>query len=115
MGAYFNSNTREEMYPLYFTLDTPTDVYLGWQVDFTQGASAQEFRASQVKLVCLQSAQATLGDFNDDHEVNFSDLQILVGIVLGTLNNIEGYDLNNDGVVNVGDVTMLINLILQNQ
>ena len=111
---YFNSNTREEIYPLYFTLNAPADVYLGWQVDFTQGASAQEFRASQVKLVCLQSAQSPLGDFNDDHEVNFSDLQILVGIILGTLNNTEGYDLNNDGVVNVGDVTMLVNLILQN-
>ena len=34
-----------------FQLDTPQDVYVGWQVDLTNGSATQEFRASAVRLL----------------------------------------------------------------
>ncbi len=58
---YFNSNKREEMYPITFTLNEPAEVYLGWQADLTQGSSTQEFRASNVKLVCIEEMDEPTG------------------------------------------------------
>ena len=54
---YFNSNKREEMYSITFTLDRTSEVCLGWQVDLTMGSPTKEFRASTVKLVCLETEQ----------------------------------------------------------
>lgn len=113
---YFNSNTREEMYPLYFTLSEPADVYLGWQVDFTQGATAQEFRASQVKLVSL--VQSVLGDINRDGKINIADVTALVNIILGKDNTIPykydhvAADISKDNKISITDVTALVNKIL---
>lgn len=36
---------------IWFTLDEPQEVLLGWQVDLLNGANTQEFRAEKVKLV----------------------------------------------------------------
>ena len=36
---------------IYFTLDEPQEVLLGWQADLLNGANAQEFRVEKVKLV----------------------------------------------------------------
>lgn len=41
---------------VYFTLDSDTDVYLGFQCDFNQGTQTQEFRATKVRLRRLDSA-----------------------------------------------------------
>lgn len=41
---------------VYFTLDSDTDVYLGFQCDFNQGTQRQEFRATKVRLCRIDSA-----------------------------------------------------------
>ena len=45
-----DDHSRDEMYPIMFTLAEESDVYLGWQADFTQGGDEQQFRAFAVKL-----------------------------------------------------------------
>ena len=40
---------------IWFTLDEPKEVLLGWQVDLLNGAATQEFRAIKVKLAKLDS------------------------------------------------------------
>ena len=44
-----NNHSRDEMYPLTFTLTEESDVYLGWQADLHESGQ-QQFRAYVVKL-----------------------------------------------------------------
>ena len=50
---YYNRSDREEKYYITFELTEATDVYLGWQADFSQGNDNQEFRALNVDLLKL--------------------------------------------------------------
>ncbi len=50
-------------------------------------------------------------DVNNDHEVNVSDVTVLVNIILGTEKSTRG-DVNGDETVNVNDVTALVDFIL---
>ena len=53
------------------------------------------------------------GDVNDDREVNVSDVNCLIDIILGH-ENIYGIraDVNGDGEINIADVNLVIDLIL---
>lgn len=50
-------------------------------------------------------------DVNGDHQVNVSDVTVLVNIILGTTQSTSG-DVNGDEAVNVNDVTVLVDYIL---
>lgn len=56
----------------------------------------------------------TLGDVNDDGELNISDVQDLINIILlnDTIEPNPAYDFNEDGDINISDVQALINHIL---
>lgn len=56
----------------------------------------------------------TLGDVNDDGELNISDVQELINIILlnDTIEPNPAYDFNEDGDINISDVQALINHIL---
>ena len=56
----------------------------------------------------------TLGDVNDDGELNISDVQELINIILlnDTIEQNPAYDFNEDGDINISDVQTLINHIL---
>ena len=49
-----DANNRDEKYYLIFTLDSPADVYLGWQVNLTQGSAQKEMRVKNVQLALLK-------------------------------------------------------------
>ena len=53
-----------------------------------------------------------LGDVNVDGEVNVSDVNAVIDIILSSGFNPSG-DVNNDGEVNVSDVNTVIDIILQ--
>ena len=50
---HYNRSDREEKYYVTFELTEAADVYLGWQVDFSQGEANQEFRVLNVDLLKL--------------------------------------------------------------
>ena len=53
------------------------------------------------------------GDVNGDGEVNIADVNALIDIVLGGVDNSQGRsDVNSDGEVNVADVNEVISIIL---
>ena len=56
--------------------------------------------------------QPQRGDVNGDGKVDVSDVNILINIMLGKANLVNGSDLNGDGKVDVGDVNVAINLML---
>ena len=61
------------------------------------------------------SDEPTIGDVNDDGEVNVADVTLLIHIILNSESDnyeFSRIDVNGDGEVNVADVTFLINLIL---
>lgn len=52
--AYFSLNECDkdgQTYGLYFTLDAPQEVYLGFQADLAHGSATQEFRAETISLL----------------------------------------------------------------
>ena len=53
-----------------------------------------------------------MGDLNLDNEINVIDVVLLVNIILGHNEIIDGCDLNDNGEINILDVVLLINIIL---
>ena len=55
----------------------------------------------------------SLGDLNNDNNIDILDVVILVDHILNSSNNeLNGSDINNDGDVNIIDVVHLVNIIL---
>ena len=55
------------------------------------------------------------GDVNCDGEINISDINMVIGIILGAPADVEMMhraDVNGDGDVNIGDINALIAIIL---
>ena len=57
------------------------------------------------------SNRQTLGDINEDGEINIQDVILLVNLVLSNEYN-DLADMNGDNIVNVIDVVQLVNIIL---
>ena len=54
---------------------------------------------------------STLGDLNNDNQINVFDIVVLVNIILSN-DYIDNADLNDDNSVNIQDVIVMINIIL---
>ena len=60
--------------------------------------------------------QTVDGDVNNDGEVNISDINTLIDIILGgnvSDDILSSADVNNDGEVNISDVSYVIDVILR--
>ena len=62
---------------------------------------------------CTVTVYTQNGDVNCDGEVNITDLNIVIKVILGSIDNPMA-DVNNDGEINIADVNMIINIILSN-
>ena len=58
------------------------------------------------------NAVQTVGDVNDDHDVNIADVNAVINIILGGIGNNTAADVNGDHDVNIADVNTIINIIL---
>ena len=56
--------------------------------------------------------QPVKGDVNGDGEVTVADANVIIGIILGSIDNIPAADVNGDGEVTVADVNAVISLII---
>lgn len=63
-------------------------------------------------LFCDSIASANvLGDLNDDGQVDISDINIVINVMLGKSD--VPADVNGDGVVDISDVNKVINIMLR--
>ena len=62
-------------------------------------------------LTLAFNASAATGDVNGDGEVNISDVNALIDMILGSAADSSG-DVNHDGEVNISDVNTVIDIIL---
>ena len=62
-------------------------------------------------LMAALPMSARTGDVNGDGEVNISDVNAVIDIILGGVSNPAG-DVNGDGEVNISDVNTVIDIIL---
>ena len=78
--AYFRineSSTDGNYYGIEFYLDAEQEIYLGWQVNLSAGASQEEFRVTNVELIDLAAVPTILDAkscpllFNVDHAVEY--------------------------------------------
>ena len=53
------------------------------------------------------------GDVNEDGNVNISDVNVLIGLILAGVSDYPTADVNGDGSINIADVNAVINSILQ--
>ena len=56
--------------------------------------------------------QPVKGDVNGDGEVTVADANTIIGIILGSIDNIPAADVNGDGEITVADVNAVISLII---
>ena len=64
-----------------------------------------------ITLTLTFNAQAVTGDVNNDYEVNISDVNALIDMILSE-DYADAGDVNHDGEVNISDVNALIDIIL---
>ncbi len=69
------------------------------------------------QIVVLKTGQLEPGDVNADGEQDVLDIVRMVNIIIGTAEDVTGYeqwasDLNEDGEINILDVVSLVNLII---
>jgi len=57
------------------------------------------------------SNRQTLGDINEDGEINIQDVILLVNLVLSNEYN-DLADMNSDGNIDILDIVQLVNIIL---
>ena len=62
-------------------------------------------------ILVAMPAGARTGDVNGDGEVNISDVNAVIDIILGGVSNPSG-DVNGDGEVNISDINTVIDIIL---
>ena len=62
-------------------------------------------------LTMTLSATASTGDVNSDGEINISDVNALIDMILSEDSDPAG-DVNSDGEINISDVNALIDIIL---
>ncbi len=70
---------------IYFTLDEPQDILLGWQGDLLHGANTQEFRVEKIKLAQLDGG---IPDAIIDMDADFDapvEIYSLQGVRLGSI------------------------------
>ena len=73
----------------------------------------RHFASAMLHFASLISPTSTLGDVNEDGNVDASDATALINKILGLLNlDDTACEINADGTVDVSDVTSLITLIL---
>ena len=60
------------------------------------------------------SNRQTLGDINEDGEINIQDVILLVNLVLNNEYD-DLADMNGDNIVNVIDIVQLVNIIFNNE
>ena len=51
-------------------------------------------------------------DTNGDGEVNASDINLIINIILGNTDSVTTADVNGDGSIDASDINSIINLIL---
>jgi len=54
----------------------------------------------------------SMGDFNNDENINVSDIIVIINCILGISSCEDCFDINNDLLINVSDVVILVNIIL---
>ena len=59
----------------------------------------------------IELSNRTIGDVNDDGEINIQDVILIVNLILSSEYN-ELADLNSDNIINVLDVVQIVNIIL---
>ena len=64
-----------------------------------------------LSLATLAASAATRGDVNNDGEVNISDINDVIDIILRDSSDPRG-DVNGDGEVNISDINMIIDILL---
>ena len=92
---------------LFFTLDKETEVYLGFQADFSK-SQTNNIRASEVRLL----RYVNNGDVNEDGKVDINDVVAIINHMAGTANwpraNVNG---DSEGNVDINDVVAVINIM----
>ncbi len=62
----------------------------------------------------IPDPQGLIGDVNGDGAVNIADVNVVIGIILGSTTAPAASDVNHDGTVNIADLNVIIGIILGN-
>lgn len=60
----------------------------------------------------VATASALTGDANDDNQVDISDVNAVINMMLGKAEMVANCDVNGDGIIDISDVNAVINLML---
>ncbi len=92
----------------------PTDAPIMLRFAMTSGSSKADCYLDDIKLHYKEEweQQPATGDVNLDGEVNVSDVNTVIDVILGGIDVSGLADVNGDGEINIADINMLISTIL---
>lgn len=70
------------------------------------------FMVGALLATVFVGASALTGDANDDNQVDISDVNAVINMMLGKTEMVANCDVNGDGVIDISDVNAVINLML---
>jgi hypothetical protein len=70
------------------------------------------FMVGAILATMFATASALTGDANDDNQVDISDVNAVINMMLGKTEMVANCDVNGDGVIDISDVNAVINLML---
>lgn len=112
LGPTFNDGEWiEQSFDISALADGEPTVYLRWSLGPTDGSTVLPgWNVDDVRLLANSPSHACLGDVDGDNDVDFGDLNIVVGNINRTGAALAG-DLNCDGAVNFEDLNVVISRI----
>ena len=95
------------------TLPTQTPIMLRFAM--TSGSNKYDCYLDDIKLYYRETwgPDYAMGDVNLDGEVNISDVNVIINVILGGADPNGLSDVNGDGEINIADVNTLIDTILE--
>ena len=99
------------------SVNLPTDAPVMLRFAMTSGSTKNNCYLDDIKLYYRDTWGPELipGDVNLDGEVNISDVNVIINVVLGGDDPNGLSDVNGDGEINIADINMLIDTILNSE
>ena len=96
----------------YWSLSIKSNTPARFRISQTSGSKTSPIYVDDFTLYCKEDASDTLqGDVNGDNQVNISDVNAIIAMILSGKMESNG-DVNKDGQVNISDMNLVISIIL---
>ena len=110
LNTEYLSVEGNQMTTLFMTLELAAPTY--FRIAMAGGSDKQPCYIDDIKFYYNDVFSSLPGDVNGDGQVDISDVNAVINMMLGKVEMVPAADINGDGQVDISDVNAVINLML---